>query len=241
MSTIKINLQNGMSIEGLDEKQAIKILKKLNSPQTKQQNTVNSKTTLVEQENVISKDIQPYREEDDIYLQTKIADLGLKRAEQFFADNNIKQASPLIIPLALSNTGMDRRLTSAQSRLLSSIFYYSPSKTTSKGRAPYAAAVLMDQQIYTLPQLKSISNAPTSTIAFAIERLKEAGCTVEMSSLNLTKNTLIQLTAIAKPSNKLYAGKAKSPTAATLKPRKAFSRTKNSPVVIPKKFTNLTV
>lgn len=228
MSTIKINLQNGVSIEGLDEKLAIKILRKFNSPQTKQQDIVNLSTVLVNQENPVSKNAEPYRKEEDLYLQTKIADLSLKKVEP-------------ILPLVFSGAGMDRRLTPAQSRLLSSIFYYSPSKTTSKGKAPYTAAVLMDQQIYTLPQLKSISNAPTSTVAFAIQRLQEAGCTVEMSSVNLTKNTLIQLTAIAKSSTKLYAGKAKSPTAATLKPRKAFSRTKNSPVVIPKKFTNLTV
>lgn len=216
MSTIKLNLQNGIVIEGLDSSQVIDILQKLDSYQVPNKEKI-------KRENAI---LKPQIEAELKKLQTKIT-----RKKKALA--NTREVIP--------DLPITSQLTLDQRKLLHTAFYYAPNKSTSKGKAPYTAAVLMDGKVYTLAHLKSIVDAPTTTIAFAIERLREAGCVVDTSTSNLSKNTLIHLSSIGKPKSKIYIGQANSPKIAIPKAQKASNIAKNSPVIIPNKFTNLTV
>ena len=216
MSTIKVSLQNGIVIEGLEPNQLIDILQKLDSSQV-------SNKEKIKQENAI---LKPQIEAELKKLQTKIT--RNKKA----LENN-KEVIP-DLPVT-ANLATDQR------KLLHTAFYYAPNKSTSKGKAPYIAAILMDGKVYTLAHLKSIVDAPTTTVLFAIERLREAGCIVDTSTSNLIKNTLIHLSSIGKPKSKLYIGQANSPKIAIPKAQKTSGIAKNSSIIIPKKFTNLTV
>jgi len=91
------------------------------------------------------------------------------------------------------------QLTQTQREYLSYLFYYAPSKTKSKGKAAYVAAILMDREIHTVAELKKAANAPTATVTFAIQRFRQAGCTVETTTTNMRDKTLVQLTRMVKP------------------------------------------
>ena len=88
-----------------------------------------------------------------------------------------------------------------------------------------------------MQELKRLANAPTTTVTFAIRRLREAGSTVEVSSQIMSKNTLVQLTRLAKPKFKVNRTLTRTKTKAQNSPAPA----KNSLIVIPKGFTELTV
>jgi len=222
VNTVKVQLLDGwdqfqgLFIEALDINQIIDILQKLDSSQTS-----NKKRIL--QENAI---LKPQIEAELKKLQTKIT----RNKKSLSTSNEVIPDLPVTA-----------ELTSDQRKLLHTAFYYAPNKATSKGKAPYIAAILMDGKVYTLAHLRSIVDAPTTTISFAIQRLREAGCTVDTSTSNLSKNTLIHLSSIGKPKSKLYIGQANSPKIAIPKAQKASSAAKNSSIIIPKKFTNLTV
>lgn len=216
MSTIKINLQNGIVIEGLETDQAIDILQKLNSSQV----SVNQK---IKNENAV---LKPQIDAELKKLQAKIT----RKKQALTSEESV-----------IPNLPVTSQLTLDQRELLHKAFYYAPNVNTSKGKAPYTAAILMDGKVYTLAHLKSLVDAPTSTIAFAIERLREAGCVVETTTSNYSKNTLIHLTSIGKLQSKVYIGQANSPKSSIPKAKKASVIAKSSPIIIPKKFTNLTV
>jgi hypothetical protein len=95
----------------------------------------------------------------------------------------------------------------------------------------------MDREIHSMQELKRLSNAPTSTVTFAIRRLREAGSTVEVSSQVMSKNTLVQLTRLAKPKFKVNRTLTRTKT----KTQNSSAPAKNSPIIIPKGFTELTV
>jgi len=222
MSTVKVQLLDGwdqfqgLFIEALDVNQIIDILQKLDSSQV----SVKEK---IKQENSI---LKPQFEAELKKLQTKI----IRKKQTLASDRSIIPDLPIT-----------SQLTPDQRQLLHTAFYYAPNKSSSKGKAPYAAAVLMDGKVYTLSHLKSIIDAPTTTISFAIKRLKEAGCTVDTSTNNLVNGTLIHLSSISKLKSKLYIGQANSPKIAIPKTKKTSDIAKNSSIIIPKKFTNLTV
>lgn len=222
MNTVRVQLLNGWNqfegsfIEALNVQQIIDILQKLDSSQI----SVKEK---IKQENFI---LKPKFEAELKKLETKIA-----RKKQTLATNTT----------AMSNLPTSSQLTFDQLKLLSTAFYYAPDKTKSKGKAPYIAALLMDGKTYSLSYIKSIIDVPTSTVTFVIKRLREAGCVVDTTTENLAKNTLIHVSSISKPKSKLYTGKANSPKIATPKAQKTPDTAKNSPIIIPKKFTNLTV
>jgi hypothetical protein len=88
-----------------------------------------------------------------------------------------------------------------------------------------------------MQELKRLSNAPTTTVTFAIRRLREAGSTVEVSSQVMSKNTLVQLTRLAKPKFKVNRVLTRTKT----KTQNSSAPAKNSPIIIPKGFTELTV
>jgi len=212
MSTVRINLPNNISIEATPE-QAVAILAKLSN--------TNSETEDQRVSRIIAQNaaVKPKLEAELKELEAKIV-------------NKKNKEYAVIADLPVSS-----QITRAQREVLDSIFFYAPSKTSSKGKAPYIAAILMDREIHSMQELKRLANAPTTTVTFAIRRLREAGSTVEVSSQVMSKNTLVQLTRLAKPKFKVNRTLTRTKTKAQNSPAPA----KNSPIVIPKGFTELTV
>jgi predicted RNA methylase len=212
MSTVRINLPNDISIEATPD-QAVAILAKLSNTTSE---TEDQRISRIIAQNAA---IKPKLEAELKELETKIVD---KKNKEY---------------AVIADLPVTSQITRAQREVLDSIFFYAPNKKSSKGKAPYIAAILMDREIHSMQELKRLANAPTTTVTFAIRRLREAGSTVEVSSQVMSKNTLVQLTRLAKPKFKVNRTLTRTKTKAQNSPAPG----KNSPIVIPKGFTELTV
>ncbi len=122
-------------------------------------------------------------------------------AELEAAEQKNAQKASLAKPVKtiIADLPVTAQLTPSQREYLSFLFYYAPSKTKSKGKAAYVAAILMDREIHTVAELKKAANAPTATVTFAIQRFRQAGCTIETTTTNMRDKTLVQLTRMVKP------------------------------------------
>lgn len=215
MSTVRISLPNSITIEATPE-QAVEILSKISAP------------AVVETEAQRAQRIKA----KNATLQPKI------KAEFEELQNKIKPKKAVEpVKTIIQDLPITAQLKPAESRMLSDIFYYLPNKASSKGKAPYIAAILMDRQIHNLQELKRLANCPTSTITFVVRRLREAGWTVETTSEIMSKSTLIQLTKIAKPKFKV----SRVPRRTGSKAQSTSKPGTNSPIVIPKGFTDLAI
>ena len=214
MSTVRINLPNDISIEATPE-QAVAILAKLSNSNAE---TEDQRINRIVAQNAA---IKPKLEAELKELEAKI----------------IKEKKAPATKTIIADLPAPLQINRAQREVLDSIFFYAPNKRSSKGKAPYIAAILMDREIHSMQELKRLANAPTTTVTFAIRRLREAGSTVEVSSQVMSKNTLVQLTRLAKPKFKVNRTLTRTKTKAQNSPAPA----KNSPIVIPKGFTELTV
>ena len=212
MTTVRINLPNNISIEATPD-QAVAILAKLSNTTSE---TEDQRVSRIIAQNAA---VKPKLEAELKELETKIVD---KKNKEY---------------AVIADLPVTSQITRAQREVLDSIFFYAPNKKSSKGKAPYIAAILMDREIHSMQELKRLSNAPTTTVTFAIQRLREAGSTVEVSSQVMSKNTLVQLTRLAKPKFKVNRTLTRTKTKAQNSPAPA----KNSPILIPKGFTELTV
>jgi predicted RNA methylase len=212
MSTVRINLPNDISIEATPD-QAVAILAKLSNTTSE---TEDQRISRIIAQNAA---IKPKLEAELKELETKIVD---KKNKEY---------------AVIADLPVTSQITRAQREVLDSIFFYAPNKKSSKGKAPYIAAILMDREIHSMQELKRLSNAPTTTVTFAIQRLREAGSTVEVSSQVMSKNTLVQLTRLAKPKFKVNRTLTRTKT----KTQNSSAPAKNSPIIIPKGFTELTV
>jgi hypothetical protein len=123
--------------------------------------------------------------------------LAPKVAAELEAVENSKPAKA--VKTIIADLPVTAQLTPSQREYLSYLFYYAPSKTKSKGKAAYVAAILMDREIHTVAELKKAANAPTATVTFAIQRFRQAGCTIETTTTNMRDKTLVQLTRMVKP------------------------------------------
>jgi hypothetical protein len=123
--------------------------------------------------------------------------LAPKVAAELESVENSKPAKA--VKTIIADLPVTAQLTQTQREYLSYLFYYAPSKTKSKGKAAYVAAILMDREIHTVAELKKAANAPTATVTFAIQRFRQAGCTVETTTTNMRDKTLVQLTRMVKP------------------------------------------
>jgi|688.fasta_scaffold00358_80 hypothetical protein len=214
MSTVRINLPNDITIEATPD-QAVAILAKLSTPNAE---TEDQRISRIKAQNAA---IKPKLEAELKELEAKIV-----------KDKKAPANKTIIADLPVSS-----QISRPQREVLDSIFFYAPSRTKSKGKAAYVAAILMDREIHSMQELKRLSNAPTSTVTFAIRRLREAGSTVEVSSQVMSKNTLVQLTRLAKPKFKVNRTLTRTKT----KTQNSSAPAKNSPIIIPKGFTELTV
>jgi hypothetical protein len=212
MTTVRINLPNNISIEATPD-QAVAILAKLSNTTSE---TEDQRVSRIIAQNAA---IKPKLEAELKELETKIVD---KKNKEY---------------AVIADLPVTSQITRAQREVLDSIFFYAPNKKSSKGKAPYIAAILMDREIHSMQELKRLSNAPTTTVTFAIQRLREAGSTVEVSSQVMSKNTLVQLTRLAKPKFKVNRTLTRTKT----KTQNSSAPAKNSPIIIPKGFTELTV
>jgi hypothetical protein len=123
--------------------------------------------------------------------------LAPKVAAELESVENSKPAKA--VKTIIADLPVTAQLTPSQREYLSYLFYYAPSKTKSKGKAAYVAAILMDREIHTVAELKKAANAPTATVTFAIQRFRQAGCTIETTTTNMRDKTLVQLTRMVKP------------------------------------------
>ena len=123
--------------------------------------------------------------------------LAPKVAAELQSVENSKPAKA--VKTIIADLPVTAQLTQTQREYLSYLFYYAPSKIKSKGKAAYVAAILMDREIHTVAELKKAANAPTATVTFAIQRFRQAGCTVETTTTNMRDKTLVQLTRMVKP------------------------------------------
>jgi hypothetical protein len=123
--------------------------------------------------------------------------LAPKVAAELESVENSKPAKA--VKTIIADLPVTAQLTQTQREYLSYLFYYAPSKTKSKGKAAYVAAILMDREIHTVAELKKAANAPTATVTFAIQRFRQAGCTIETTTTNMRDKTLVQLTRMVKP------------------------------------------
>lgn len=215
MSTVRISLPNSITIEATPE-QAVEILAKLSAPAI-----VETEAQRAERIKAKNATLQPKIKAEFEELNNKITN---KKAPQ--ATKTIIQDLPITA-----------QLKPADRKLLADIFYYTPNKLTSKGKAAYVAAILMDRQIHSVPELKRLANAPTSTITFVVRRLREAGWLVETTSQLMTKSTLVQLTRVSKPKFKV----TRTPKNTGSKKQSSPKPGTNSPIIIPKGFTDLAI
>lgn len=123
--------------------------------------------------------------------------LAPKVAAELEAIENSKPAKA--VKTIIADLPVTAQLTPSQREYLSYLFYYAPSKTKAKGKAAYIAAILMDREIHSVAELKKAANAPTATVTFAIQRFRQAGCTIETTTTNMRDKTLVQLTRMVKP------------------------------------------
>lgn len=181
MNTVRIILPNDFIIEATVD-QATEIL-----------NKISSGTTLTPEQN------QERLKKQNESLRPKIQEeINNIKEDKVVPVKPAKQVKTVVFPVPVT-----ARLTVPQRQLIQAAFYYAPDKATAKGKAAYIAAILMDRQIYTVDQLKKLADAPTSTVTFAIRRLREAGSKVDTSSTVMSKNTLVQLSRISKPKFKV--------------------------------------
>jgi len=106
-----------------------------------------------------------------------------------------KMVTPMAINASVNNPATFQTVIT-DFKILANLFHYAPSRENAKGRGAYIAGILLDQQIHTIPDLKSASMATSQTIKFAIKRLRDCGYTIETSSEQYTKNTLVQVTRL---------------------------------------------
>lgn len=111
---------------------------------------------------------------------------------------------------------------------ISSMFAYPMSNKTAVGKPAYVAALMLDMKPHTVRELMKRGNCTNAPIHTVINRLRQTGASVHVSSNRLYENTIVQVTSI--PTGNMQPAKRKQAA-------KAKNRNKSSKIV----FKNLAI